>query len=509
MPNDYDVIVVGAGNAGLTAAATTAAGKLKTLVLERNSLPGGCATSFRRGRFEFEASLHELANVGTTEQDGSIRKLFSGFGADVDWRVEKNAFRVITGTADGYDVTMPSGVRAFCDEMERQVPKSLESVAAFFELVKKVNAAMAYLSSGKPDPAVLKAEHADFMRMASHSADECLKALGMPLKAQNIIKTYWPYLGASTAELDFAHYAMLVDRYISTYPAMPAMRSHELSLALEKAVRDNGGEIWYNSEVTEILFDGERACGVAVGDEKLYAKEILLNCFPDTAYEDLIKRDVIPERAVRLVNARKPGCMFFTVYLGLDRSAEELGISDYSVFLYDSPDSAKQYESLNDIDRSFIIANCLNKVIPDASEEGTCMLFLTTMFSEKAWGYVRNKDYKRLKERIAGRLISTYEEKLKISVRPHIEEIEIAAPPTFARFLNTPGGTPYGYRITPWDTIIARSMCAGRERFIEGLDFIGAHAERSDGYSSTYANGLSAGKRVFRRINKDFAGGRA
>ena len=56
---DYDAIVIGAGNGGLTAAATLARGGQKVLLLERHNIPGGCATSFCRGRFEFEAALHQ------------------------------------------------------------------------------------------------------------------------------------------------------------------------------------------------------------------------------------------------------------------------------------------------------------------------------------------------------------------------------------------------------------------------------------------------------------------
>ncbi|MFQ9800346.1 MAG: FAD-dependent oxidoreductase [Clostridia bacterium] len=108
MDDRYDVIVVGAGNAGLSAAAATSKGGLKTLLLERNILPGGCATSFCRGRFEFEASLHELANVGTKEQNGSIRRLFDSLGADVGWCTEQTAFRVLADGHGGYDATMPS-----------------------------------------------------------------------------------------------------------------------------------------------------------------------------------------------------------------------------------------------------------------------------------------------------------------------------------------------------------------------------------------------------------------
>ncbi len=50
---DYDVIVIGAGNGGLAAAASLARDGQKTLLLERHNVPGGCATSFIRGRFEF------------------------------------------------------------------------------------------------------------------------------------------------------------------------------------------------------------------------------------------------------------------------------------------------------------------------------------------------------------------------------------------------------------------------------------------------------------------------
>ena len=66
----FDVVVVGAGNSGLAAALHLATAGKKTLLIEQHNLPGGAATSFRRGRFEFDPSLHELCDYGPANDPG-------------------------------------------------------------------------------------------------------------------------------------------------------------------------------------------------------------------------------------------------------------------------------------------------------------------------------------------------------------------------------------------------------------------------------------------------------
>ena len=53
----YDYIIVGAGIGGLSAGLNLIANNKKVLILEKNSLPGGLASTFKKGRFEFYTTI--------------------------------------------------------------------------------------------------------------------------------------------------------------------------------------------------------------------------------------------------------------------------------------------------------------------------------------------------------------------------------------------------------------------------------------------------------------------
>ncbi|MBQ7652830.1 MAG: NAD(P)/FAD-dependent oxidoreductase [Clostridia bacterium] len=503
MENEYDVIVVGAGNGGLVTAATTAKAGLKTLVLEKHNLPGGCATSFIRGRFEFEPSLHELSNLGTEEKPMEIYNILSGLGVKIDWQYESNVFRAILRGENGYDVTIPSDKKGFIDAIDKAAQGSRESLENMFALIDVLKDAMAYIDAngGKINPVALYLKFPDFVRCAGHSVDDVLTALKMPEKAKQIIGTYWSYLGVPTDELNAMHFLLMLDGYISARPAMPLKRAHQISVSLAQIIMDNGGVIKYNTPVTEFLYDAGGACYGVIADGKEYrAKKIVANIIPNAVFG--MSKGNVPKYETKLCNARTFGISILTVYIGLDCTAEELGIKDYTIFVYNTPDTRAQNENRKDL--SLYIVNCLNTVIPDCTPEGTSTLFFAIpVYGDDIPDDLEPQDYKKYKNEIAKKYIEDFERVLGVSILPHIEEISIATPVTFARYLGTPGGTIYGYYCADWDSVIMRTMNSEKDHTIENLYFVGGHAERGDGFSSAYLSGDEVGRKIIKLLGEE------
>ena len=506
----FDAVVIGAGNGGLAAACRLAKAGKKTLLIEQHNLPGGVASSFRRGRFEFETALHELCEFGSAENPGGCRQtIVDEFGLDINWYMVPDNFRVITTARDGspIDATLPCGRENFIHKMEEYVPGCRESVEKFFDLGTETLAAGKYMtaSGGHPDSKLMQEKYPNFLRTAAYPVNRVLKALKMPDKAQDIMNTYWGYLGVDADHLSFMQYVNMVCLYVNHGAWIPEKTSNQLTTGLLERFRAMGGTAWFNCRAEEILFDEEEHVnGLRTTSGTVDTRYIICNANPTMTYANLVPQSIVPDRERKLAAARRYSARMFVVYMGLNRSAEELGLKDYSYFLPQSADSVKEYESLKRIETNkYNIALCYNVVNPKASPEGTCIVSLTTTYMEDCWSEIDPKDYVKTKNKVASDMIDWFEEKTGIIIRPYIEEFEVATPWTFCRYASVPQGAAYGYELRDWDNMMPRMMMMREEYPIKGLRFCGAASIRGDGFNSAIFSGDMMGKLTLAQMKEE------
>ncbi len=503
---EYDVVVIGAGNGGLTAAATLAQKNLKTLLIEQHNLPGGFATSFVRGRFEFEPSLHEISDFGPPEDKGNLRMLLEDkIGLDLEWIRVPEAYRLIIPEETGgrLDVVMSFGIDEYIAKVEEYVPGSTQSVKKFINLCGEVVDAFTYLaeSKGNADKKALMDKYANFLKTAPYTVQDVLDAVKMPYRAQKIITAYWCYIGMGVKDMSFTIFGAMFYKYLLKAAYIPKHRSHSYTTALDMQIRKYGGDIKYNTRVEKIIVEDGQVKGVETSQgDRIKTSYVVSNANPHIVYNQLIyPKTEVPEIAYKTCNAREVGFSAFVVYLGLDKSPKELGIDEYSYFVYSTPDTNEIYKGFKKLERPLGQATvCLNNAIPDCSPEGTSILYITTLFTGECWKDVKPEDYFEVKNKIAYALIEEFEKAVGVNIRDSIEEIEVATPVTFANYTGAFNGSIYGYEPTPWDSVLPRMMCMNDEKYIKGLEFAGGFAFRCHGYSSSLLSGETAALLTYR-----------
>jgi phytoene dehydrogenase-like protein len=495
------VVVVGAGLGGLGAALELARSGVKVLLLEQHNLPGGFATSFVRGRFEFEPSLHQMPGTLPLPGASGVREyLLEEAGIDLEVAEVPEAYRLIL-TEESLDVRVPFGIEAVTELVAREVPGSRRAVADYLGLCGEVLATLRYLEQHRESlsPRELFSRHRNFLATGAATVQEVGDALELPPRARDILYPYWCFLGVPAGRLSFTIWGALLYTYLASGAFVPRGRSHALAAAMVRRIEELGGEVRQNVRVTGIAARGGAVREIrTAGGESIPARRVICNLSPHLVFGGLVTPAAeVPRRARRLINARRLGFSTFVVYLGLNRGPRELGLGDYSYFISPHMDTGRIYENTGCLEvPEMQAAVCLNSAVPDCSPPGTTILSLTGCFQPQVWEQVPPRDYASAKTGIARGMIERFEAAVGVSVNEHIEEIEIATPQTFQRYTGAWRGVVYGYEPEPWDSLVPRALAQEKENFLGGLEFCGGFSSRCHGYGSSLLSGRAAARRL-------------
>ena len=514
MAKKYDVVVIGAGNGGLVAAAKLAKEGKRVLLVEKHNLPGGSATSFVRGRFEFEASLHELCNMAPYNPPrADLKRKFDdiGVGDKIDWIALTDCFRMISlDKSEDIDFRMPVGREEILDACEKYCPGSRDKVDALFTTMHNMNLGIDYLgeiTDFKPQIITdILFKYHEFIDGASYKVNEMFDKFEIPQRARDFLGGYWLYLGTSFDEMSFLHYFTMFEAYAIDGPVIPKSRSHEISSALAEAFEEHGGDLWYNCEVKKIITSGGKVFGVELKDgEIINCDYIVCNASPYTLYTKLLPKEDVPEFQTKKLNSLKLGPKGFSFFLGLDASPEELGLDDHTYFIFDTMDQNKQVKLCEKRATNNMQATvCLNKSNPGCSPEGTSVMYFTSIFmGDHAWDDVTDETYVKLKREFADKMITNFETATGIKLRDHIEEIEIAGPITYARYLGSPNGAIYGFENTGSFDLVSRIVTDFIGPNVKGLYYAGGYGTKSLGFNPSYSSGYDAANAILVKMKGD------
>jgi len=406
----YDVIVIGAGLAGLTAANTLARAGHSVLLVEQHSKLGGLATWFRRrGGHVFDVSLHGFP-VGMIK---SCRRYWNREIAD--WIVPLKHIRFdnpmfsLSTTFDRQDFT-----RLLVERF--RVPA--ETVEEFFDTARKMNF--------YDDQTTTTGE---LFERFFPGREDVVRLLMEPIT----------YANGSTLEDPALSYGIVFSNFMSQGVYTFQGGTDRLIVAMAEEMARNGVDARTSCNVEKILIDRRRVSGVRVNGRFIKARAVVSNANLKGTIFHLVgegpwEDDFLEQaRAVRLNNSSTQ------VYMGLRQ--REMIDENCGDLLFSSTAPAFRTELL--LSRN-VTSRTYSFYYPRTRPgQNRCFVVASTNANYRDWADLSPEDYRAGKEDLIETTLAAIE-KYVPGIREKLDWVEAATPLTFERYTKHLQGASFG-----------------------------------------------------------------
>ncbi len=449
-----DAVIIGAGLAGLTAAATLARAGARVLVCEQAAQAGGLFSSFWRDGFLFDGGIKAVENSAV------MMPMLAQFGLLNRAALQPSPIALVTGNRH-QPMRGWADVEAYWRTLGALFPteqSGLQSVLrdgkAVFDLL---DALLCFPIPYLAPPGAGSQAQAEWMRAHGRALLRLPRAAALlrrPLRPYlqehlqhpgliNLLSHLFPE--GTSAFFGLGYFRMFLDYHyprggIGTIPRV-----------LAEAVREWGGEILLNTRVEQILLRRGQASGVRLSSgEEVAAGHVVAAGDLRHALTELLPQGTLPARFTRRLLQARVSHSVVNVFLGIDLPVERLGLNGCPHVFF-SPD----IDGIGDSDRRArpdyfrhvpleISVPCLHQ--PDLAPPGKTGLIASAMTSwEYDGGWERTPvAYAALKERCTRDVLASLEQLIP-GLTARIVFSATATPRTIARLTSNAEGAIMGW----------------------------------------------------------------
>ena len=435
----YDVIVVGAGIGGLTAAALLAKKGLQVLLVEQHYMPGGCCASIRREGVTFDVGATVLYGFG--EKGLNVhRYVMNELEEEIDIIPRDAIFHM---HIEDKELTFSHDFEAYFEELLALFPDLETELRGFYDylfdftgnILGKTAAiappteAPAGGSQTPRSPEDIRRITEELLPMMSQDSITFLERFIKDPKLLgflDLITRTISYVDARECPAILTA-SMLIDHHIggAYYPSgSPQMLSNKL----ERAIERRGGQIVYRHLVDEILIEDARACGVRLDDgTEIRADRVIANGTIWNLYGKLVRDQHIAPERMEWAQHFLPSHSNFILYLSVDEEAFPDWCRPMEIFIEDMHVVKAHGVTL------------YNPTLQDPSVSPPGVRSVTiTIVTDREWPRpwepeYQSEEYQRIKREEAEKVLDRVEAYIP-NFRKHIRVMEIATPTTTERF---------------------------------------------------------------------------
>jgi len=408
LKEEYDLIVIGSGLGGLTAANRMARNGFSVLLLEYHYNLGGLATWFKRKGHIFDVSLHGFP-VGMKK---TCRKYWNKTIADSIVQLKGVRF-----DNPQFSLSTTFDIDDFKEKLEKHFGIPRQTVEDFFDTVNKM----------------------DFYNDADMTTRE-LFAKFFPGREDVVRFLMEPitYANGSTLDEPAITYGIVFSNFMSkgvfTFQGGTDKLIGEMKAELEK----NNVDIRTKALVEKIIVKDGKTAGVIVNGEEVKARCVLSNGNLVRTIDEMAGRENFSPEFIQEADKVRINNSSCQVYMGIKKGEKIDYIGDLLFTSVAEKFDIDAMLSMNITSRTF------SMYYPDirpGSDDYTIVASTNANYND--WASLSEDDYKKAKEDMIEDTLKALEKYIP-GVREKIDYVEAATPRTFKFYTRHLGGASFG-----------------------------------------------------------------